>query len=150
MTTACAAWFARQAVAAKGGRLDVATSLLWQGAAYAVWLPVAGVVWVLIRRVGAGRWALAALPVAGLAIVPLTAFGAVAVDLAFGMGSATETSARMLARMPVSILLYTAICAVGAAAAHHSRAVEAEARARTLEGALVIARQAMSGSPSPP
>lgn len=150
MTTACAAWFARQAVAANGGRLDVATSLLWQGTAYALWLPVAGVVWILIRRFGAGRWALAALPVAGLVIVPLTAFGAVAVDLAFGMGIPTETPARILARVPVSILLYTAICAVGAAAAHRSRAVEAEARARTLEGALAIARQAMSGSGTPP
>jgi DNA-binding LytR/AlgR family response regulator len=149
-TTACAAWFARQAVAANGGRLDVVTSLLWQGAVYALWLPVAGVVWMLIRRLGAGRWALAALPVAGLVIVPLTAFGAVAVDLAFGMGTSAETPARTLARVPVSILLYTAICAVGAAAVHRSRAVEAETRARTLEGALVIARQAVSGSGKPP
>ena len=57
---------------------------------------------------------------------------------------------RTLARIPVSILLYTAICAVGAAAAHRSRAVEAQARARTLEGALTIARQAMAGSDTPP
>lgn len=150
MTTACAAWFTRQAVEANGGRLDVATSLLWQGAAYTLWLPVAGVVWLLIRRFGAGFGALLAMTVAGLAIVPLTALGAVGVDLVFGTGTSVEMPVRTLARIPVSILLYTAICAVGAAAAHRSRAVEAQARARTLEGALTIARQAMAGSDTPP
>jgi DNA-binding LytR/AlgR family response regulator len=146
MTTACAAWFARQAARANGESLEVATSLLWQGASYALWLPVAGVVWLLIRRFGAGLGALTALTVAGLVIVPLTAAGAVFVDLAFGSGAATEAGGRTLARIPVSILLYTAISAVGAAAAHRDRAAEAHSRARMLELALAVARRTGSGA----
>lgn len=150
MTTVCAAWFARQAVEANGGRLDVPASLLWQGAIYALWLPVAGLVWLLIRRFGAGSAALVAMTVAGLVLVPLTSLAAVRIDMAFGTGAGAELAARTLARMPIFILLYTAICAVGAAAAHRSRAVEAQAHARRLEEALATAREAISGSNAPP
>ncbi len=150
VTTVCAAWFMRRAVEAIGGHLGVADSLMWQGATYALWLPVAVVVWLLIRRFGAGLAALAALTVAGLAIVPLAALGGAAIDLAFAAGPASELAGRALGRTPVAILLYTAICAVGAAAAHRSRAVEAQAHARTLEAALRAAREALAGSDAPP
>jgi DNA-binding LytR/AlgR family response regulator len=149
MTTVCAAWFMRRAVEARGGRLAVAESLMWQGATYALWLPVAVVVWLVIRRFGAGLAALAALTVAGLLVVPLAALGGAAVDLAFAAGPAAELPARTLARTPVAILLFTAICAVGAAAAHRSRAVEARAHARTLEAALKIARKALASPETP-
>ena len=150
ITTVCAAWFARQAVEANGGQLDLTTSLLWQGCTYAVWLPVAGAVWLLIRRFGAGLAALTVLTGAGLALVPLTSLGAVMINLAFEMGASAEVPARTLGRIPVSILLYTAICAVGAAATHRTRAVQSQAHARTLETALAMAREAVSGSAASP
>lgn len=150
MTTVCAAWFMRRAVEARGGRVDVTESLMWQGATYALWLPVAILVWLMIRRFGAGLAALAALSVAGLAVVPLAALGGAAIDLAFAGGPASELAGRALARTPVAILLYTAICAVGAAAAHRSRAVAAQAHARTLEAAVRAAREASTGSDAPP
>lgn len=34
-TTLCAAWFARRSAAGRGAPVDVAASLLWQGAIYA-------------------------------------------------------------------------------------------------------------------
>lgn len=139
----------RRAVEAKGGHLGVAESVMWQGAIYALWLPVAVVVWLVIRRFGAGMAALAALTVTGLAIVPLKALGGAAIDLAFVAGPVSGLAERAVARTPVAILLYTAICAVGAAAAQRSRAVEAQARARTLEAALRAARAALAESEDP-
>lgn len=130
--------------------MSVAESLTWQGATWAIWLPVAFVVWRLIRRFGAGLAALAALTVAGLAIVPLAALAGASIDLAFAAGPASELASRMLGKTPIAILIYTAICAVGAAAAHRSRAVEAQAHARTLEAALRAARETLAGSDAPP
>jgi DNA-binding LytR/AlgR family response regulator len=150
MTTVCAAWFMRRMVETDARRLGVAESLMWQGATYGLWLPVAALVWLAIRRFGAGLAGLAALTIAGLAIVPLAALGGAAVDLAFAAGPASELAERTLGRAPVAILLYTAICSVGAAAAHHGRAVEARAQARTLEAALRAAREALNGSETPP
>jgi DNA-binding LytR/AlgR family response regulator len=149
VTTVCAAWFMRRAVEAGGGRLGVVDSLMWQGASYGLWLPVAIIVWLMIRRFGAGLAALAALTVAGLVVVPFVSLGGAAIDLAFAEGPASELAGRALARTPVAILLYTAICAVGAAAAHRSRAVEAQAHARTLEAALRAAREALAGNDAP-
>lgn len=154
MTTACAAWFMRRAVEAGGGQLGVAGSLWWQGLTFGLWLPVAAVVWLLIRRFGAGPGAFAALTVAGLVIVPVAALGGAFMDLTFAGRPAAELAARTLGRVPVAILLYTAVCAVGAAAAHRRRAVEARARAgmleTALEEALAAARRAASVAEAPP
>jgi DNA-binding LytR/AlgR family response regulator len=46
--------------------------------------------------------------------------------------------------MPVAILLYTAVAAVGVAAAHHRQAARAQVRADALEAALATARQALA------
>jgi len=154
MTTVCAAWFMRRADAANGGDLGVVEALAWQGATFGLWLPVAGLVWLLIRRFGAGPAAFAALTAAGIVVVPLAALGGAVADLSFAGGPTAELPSRGLARTPVAILLYTAICAVGAAAAHRSRAVAARTRAReletALEGALSAARLAAAGSKQPP
>ena len=141
VTTVSAAWFMRRAVEARGGRLSIADSLIWQGAAFALWLPVSVIVWLVIRRFGAGLAALGALTVAGLAIVPLAAVGGAAIDLAFAEGATADLMERALTRTPVAILLYTAICAVGAAALHRSRAAAARAYAQSLEAVVRSARE---------
>ncbi|HZV84768.1 MAG TPA: LytTR family DNA-binding domain-containing protein [Brevundimonas sp.] len=137
MTTVCAAWFLRRG---SDGDLGLAESLRWQGAVYGLWLPVAALVWLLLRRFGAGPLAFAALSVAGFLIAPLHSLAARSIDLAFGAGGAGLLDGA-IARAPVSMLIYTAICAVGAAAAHRSRAVEARMHARSLESALARARE---------
>lgn len=140
-----AAWFARRFAAERGEGLDVATSLLWQGAIYAAWLPVAGLTWLLLRRWGPGPRGLAALAVSGLAVVPLEALAASTIDgLFWAVPVLARALARTLERVPVSILLYTAIVAIGLAVAYARRAAEARARTRDLETALAGAREALA------
>jgi len=150
-TTLCAAWFARRFAANQGGRLSVLHSLFWQGAIYAAWLPAAAIVWLLMRRYGSGAIGHLALYLTGALIVPLESLTSALIDNAFAAGSVTIAT-RTLARLPVSLLLYTAIVAIGLAAAHHRRANDERARARALEIALDQARQALaraSATPSP-
>lgn len=137
-TTVCAAWFARRFALAEGEDLGVWRSLIWQGAIYAAWLPAIGVVWITLRRFGAGARGVSAAFATGLAVVPLEALIASLIDQAFAGGGAL--SAQVLGRTPVCILLHTAIVAVGLAAAHHGRAAEARARNALLEAALAEAR----------
>lgn len=137
-TTVCAAWFGRRFAESHGLSLGVVRSLVWQGCVYAAWLPAAGLAWLLLRRFGAGARGLLAASVAGVVVVPLEALASSLIDQAFVGG--TDLAGRMLGRTPVCILLYTAIVAVGLAAAHHRRAAEARARNALLEAALAEAR----------
>ncbi|AYV49408.1 DNA-binding protein [Caulobacter flavus] len=139
VTSVSAAWFARRLAAGRGQTLSVAASLLWQGAIYAAWLPAAGVVWLLLRRFGAGGRGIAASFAAGVAVVPLEALAASLIDRAF-IGDGGDLAARVLDRTPVCLLLYSAVVAVGLAAAHHRRAREARDRNALLEAALAEAR----------
>ncbi len=118
--------------------LDVSTSLAWQGAVYAAWLPAAGLVWAILRRFGAGPRGLLASTLAGVVAVPLEAVASSLIDQAFIGG--TDLAGRVVGRIPVCILLYTAIAAVGLAAVHHRRAAEARAQNALLEAALAEAR----------
>lgn len=137
----------RRMVRARGGELDLPTSLLWQGAIYALWIPVAFLVAAIIRRLGTGGRGLAALAALG-ALTPLIALASAAIDARFGAGGPLLEAA--LGRLPVVLLIFTAVVAVGLAAAQRSRAVEASARARALEALLAEARTAARASPTPP
>ena len=137
VTTVCAAWFVRADTGA-----DMMTSLVWQGAIYALWLPVAGVVALILRRFGAGAQAFGAATVAMLVLVPLAALGTTWIDLSYRDSDMAGWAERALWRLPVAILLYTAIVAVGFAAAHRQRAVEARQRAEALERDLGAALEA--------
>jgi len=138
-TTVCAAWFARRFAIAEGEDLSVWRSLVWQATIYAAWLPAIGVVWITLRRFGAGARGVSAAFAAGLVVVPLEALVASLIDQAFVGGGAV--SARVLGRTPVCILLHTAIVAIGLAAVHHGRATKARARNALLEAALAEARR---------
>ena len=137
-TTLSAAWFARRFAAERGIVLDVPTSLAWQGSVYAAWLPAAGLVWWVLRRFGSGPRGVLASFAVGIVATPLEALASSLIDQAFVGGS--DLSGRVLGRVPVCILLYTAIVAVGLAAAHHRKAAEARARNALLEAALAEAR----------
>lgn len=145
-TTLSAAWFARRAARGAGAPISLEHSLLWQGASYALWLPVAGLVWAILRRFGAGGRGVAVLTLAALLVAPLASLAAAWTDMAFkgADGGLAQALGRALGRSPVSILLYTAIAAAGLAAAHRQRAVEIQARADDLEAALVKARQTVA------
>lgn len=141
-TTVCAAWFARRFAAARHRELGVLESLVWQGGIYAAWLPAAAAVWLLMRRFGTGAIGLLALYQAGVLIVPLEALVSAAIDAAYAPGP--SLAVRTLARLPICLLLYTAIIAIGLAAAQRRRAAEERARAQVLEIALDDARQALA------
>jgi hypothetical protein len=143
MTTVCAAWFARRFAEDRGDAVSLIDSLIWQGGIYAAWLPAAGIVWLLLRRYGTGAISLLVLYQAGVLVVPLEALTSSLIDGAFSPTTA-NLAARVLGRMPVALLLYTAIIAIGLAAANHQRARDERARARSLETALVEAREALT------
>lgn len=140
-TTVSAAWFARQAVASNGGEMSLGQSLRWQGSAYLPWLAVAGLVWAVIRVFGPGLRGAFALLAAGAAVVPAMCLLTVWIDTQFVSGSG-EWTARAMVRAPVAILLYTAVCAVGLAATHRTRAVAERERAAALEADLAAALSA--------
>lgn len=150
-TTFCAAWFARQSARAAGTPIGFVESVAWQGASYALWLPVAGLIWAILRRFGSGGRALTVLALGTVPVVALESIGAAWLDMAFRAsgGGVTEALARGLARSPVSILLYTALAAAGLAAAHRQRAVEVQARADQLEAALAEARRVVAHQAAP-
>jgi DNA-binding LytR/AlgR family response regulator len=145
-TTLCAAWYARRA---SGGALEVGRSLAWQGASYAAWVPVAALVWLILRRYDARGRGMIALALSAVVVAPLESLAAAWIDMAFVGGEGwSEASGRALGRLPVSILLYTAIAAVGVAAAHHRRIGLERARSDRLEAALMAARARLE-SPKP-
>ena len=150
-TTLSAAWFARRAARAAGAPMSFVESVSWQGASYALWLPFAGLVWAMLRRFGAGGRGVAVLTLAAILLVPLESLAAAWTDMAFrGAGGGWgEALGRAVGRLPVSILLYTAIAAAGLAAAHRQKAVEVQARADDLETALETARGALARQVAP-
>lgn len=141
MTTLCAAWFLRHAAAARGGELDLATSLHWQASVYAVWWPVGLLIWQTMRAMPQTARAVAALTLAGLVVVPAAAVVTTTIDTVFSGRSGIAVEA-VIGRVPVMLLIYTAIVATGFAAVHRSRFVAARDRISALEDALAAARTA--------
>lgn len=99
--------------------------------------------WLLLRRFGSGAIGMLALYQAGVLVVPLEALVSSLIDAAYAPGGAA-LAVRTFYRLPICLLLYTAIIAVGLAAAHHRQAQDERARARVLEGALAQAREALA------
>lgn len=142
----CAAWFARRFSAGGEQDLGLWDSLAWQGSIYAAWLPVALVVWLLIRRFGSGLFGLLALYLAGGLVVPLEALISSSIDRAHASGAGF--GAGLFGRLPVSALLYTVIVAVGLAAAEHRLARKERQRSVALEVALEHARRVAGATPA--
>lgn len=146
-TTVCAAWFARRMAEDRGRSLGLLDSLTWQGGVYAAWLPAAAAVWLMLRRFGPGAIGMLALYQAGVLIVPLEALASAAIDTQYVPGP--DLASRTFGRLPISLLLYTALIAIGLAAANHQRAADEKKRARVLETALSDARDALTEAAAP-
>ena len=138
-TVLAVAWYLRRGSA----DLSVGGSLLWAALSYTPWLAVAGLTWAVIRRTGAGwRRAIGSLAAVMLPAVPLIAALNARTDISFlnHAGEGGEWSARTIDRLPVVLLLYTAVVAVGLAAAYWRRARDASDRIAVLTTALSEAR----------
>lgn len=122
--------------------LSALSALTWAVLSYAPWLGVAALVWATLRRFGAGWRAAGILAAAMLVLAPMIALLNAGTDLAFLDREWTwaEGTSRAIDRLPVVILLYTAVVAVGFAAAAWARTREAHDRIRTLTAALAAAR----------
>lgn len=140
-TTVSAAWFLRRDFGA-----DLPTSLVWAALLYAPCLAMGGLVWGVLRRFGA-EWRAMAVLAALTPPVSLAAAGATAaLDGAMRGPAPDDVVSGMISRLPVALLLYTAIAAAGLAAAHWRRAVRQKAEMETLAAALAEARRAASES----
>ena len=137
-TVLVVAWYLRRGSA----DLSVGGSLLWAALSYMPWLAVAGLTWAVIRRTGAGWRAIGLLAAVMLVAVPLIAAMNARTDISFlnHAGEGGEWSTRTIDRLPVVLLLYTAVVAVGLAAAYWRRARDARDRIAVLTTALTEAR----------
>lgn len=137
-TVLTVAWYLRRGSA----DLSVSASLLWAALSYTPWLAVAGLTWAVIRRTGA-RWrAIGVLAAVMLPAVPLIAALNARTDMGFlnHAGEGGEWLARTIDRLPVVLLLYTAVVAIGLAAAYWRSARDASDRIAILTTALTEAR----------
>ncbi|WP_307364170.1 LytTR family DNA-binding domain-containing protein [Brevundimonas sp. SORGH_AS_0993] len=137
-TVFAVAWYLRRGMA----DLSVGASLLWAALSYMPWLGVAGLTWSVIRRVGAGWRAAGVLAAVMLLAVPLIAALNARTDMDFlkHASEGEEWAARTIDRLPVVLLLYTAVVAVGLAAAYWRSARDARDRIAVLTAALSEAR----------
>lgn len=137
-TVLAVAWYLRRGSA----DLSVSASLLWAALSYMPWLAVAGLTWAVIRRTGAGWRAIGSLAAVMLPAVPLIAALNARTDMSFlnHAGEGGEWLARTVDRLPVVLLLYTAVVAVGLAAAYWRSARDASDRIAVLTTALAEAQ----------
>lgn len=137
-TVLSVAWYLRR----DRPELALSTSLLWAGLSYMPWLGVGALVWGAMRLWGPGWKTAGVLIAAMIVVVPLVAVFGTRLDLAFLHMTATsgEWIERTIDRLPVALLLYTATVAVGMAASHGRRALEAQDRIARLTHALTVAR----------
>lgn len=114
-TTVTAAWFLRRA-----HPLTATESLAWAAALYAPWLGVAALVWLVLRLFGSAGRGLSLLAILTLPITILTGVAMTSIDAAMkGLHPSMEAiMERSIDRLPVTLLLYTAVAALGLAAAH--------------------------------
>lgn len=140
-TIVSAAWFVRRDHGA-----DVPASLIWAALLYAPTVVTGLLVWGVLRRFGA-EWR--AMGVLAALTAPAVGAAALAMTLADGVMRGAgwpvrEIAARSIDRLPVAILLYTALCAAGLAAAHWRRDLRRRAEMETLSAALAEARRTQS------
>lgn len=138
-TVLSVAWYLRRA----DPDLGLATALTWAALTYAPWIGVGLLVWAVMRLWGPGWKTAGLLTAATLVVVPLVAACDTRLGLAFArtVPEAGEWARRIIDRLPVVLLLYTALIAAGLAAAHWRRAHEAQKRIAVLTEALAAARR---------
>lgn len=114
-TTVTAAWFLRRA-----HPIDAVASLVWAAGLYAPWLGIAVLVWMVLKRLGPTSWGLSILAALTFPVTLLTGLAMTMIDAAMrGLRPSTGIVMDLsIDRLPVTLLLYTAIAAMGLAASH--------------------------------
>ena len=123
----------------------------WQAVNWGCWIPVGWLLWAHFRRRGLGARSLTGFALAGLVVAPALALLSAALSAAFSPYVGVEdVGAQAEGKLPVALLAYTALGAVGFAAAAQRRADTAARLAADLAAALERARAAPTSSgPAP-
>lgn len=114
-TTVTAAWFLRRA-----HPIDAVASLVWAASLYAPWLGIAALVWMVLKILGPTSWGLSVLAILTVPVTLLTGIAMTLIDATMrGLRPSTGVVMNLsIDRLPVTLLLYTAIAAMGLAASH--------------------------------
>lgn len=142
-TTVSAAWFLRRDYGA-----DLAASLVWAGLLYAPGVATGLLVWAVLRLFGAEWRGIGALAALSPPAVIAAAWASTGVDgVLRGAGwTVADIAGRVIDRIPVALLIYTALCAAGLAIAHWRRAIRQKAETDALSVALAQTRRAQSAT----
>jgi DNA-binding LytR/AlgR family response regulator len=142
-TILSASWFLR-----RDHEAAFLTSLIWAALLYAPTAISGLLVWRVLRLFGAEWRAIGVLAALSPSAILLPAWASTAVDGAFRSAHWTgaEVAARVIDRLPVALLLWTALCAAGLAAAHWRRAIRQKAEMDALSAALAEARRTQAPS----
>ncbi len=143
MTVVSAAWFLRRLHAEAHAPLGVWTSLVWQGLLYAGWAPVVGAIWLIYRRFGARASTYLALAGFGIVAIAGHAVFGVWLDGRFSGEGLDHFARRVEHRLPVEILIYSALCAA-------ALAIRLQGEKDQLARALEAARGAAAADVSAP
>jgi len=140
-TTISAAWFLRRDFS-----LSVWPSIGWAALLFSPWVAVGLLVWAVLGLLGDRRRAVGVLTLLAFPVVPIAALAATEVDGAMqgADGPWSEVLNRSIDRLPVAILLYTAVAATGLAAAWWRRADRQRREMEALKAALDAARTAQA------
>lgn len=143
-TTVSAAWFLRRDLG-----LGVSESLVWAALTFSPWVAVGLLVWLVLRIMGAEVRTIIVLLGLAAPVVPVAALAATAVARAMHQAdwSGAEIIERAVDRLPVAILLYTALIAAGLATAYWRRAERHAREMQALALALQHARTAQAAGP---
>ena len=119
---------------------------------FSPWIAVGLLVWLVLGLLEARARAVALLAVLALPVVPLAAVAATAIDGAMRgqHWTSVELLRRTVDRLPVAILLYTAVVAVGLAAAWWLRADRHRREMQALAAALEALRAPQVPAPEGP
>lgn len=144
-TVVSAAWFLR-----RDHGLDLVASLGWAALLFSPWVVVGLVVWAVLRISQSQARAIVILTGLSLPIVPLAAVAATTVDAALrdAHWSGGEIVTRSVDRLPVAILLYTAVVAASLAAAYWLRADRHRREMQALAAALEALRAPATATPA--
>lgn len=146
-TTVSAAWFLRRDYG-----FGVVDSIGWAGLMFSPWVAVGLMVWSVLRLMHARLGAVTLLTALAVPIVPMAATAATTIDRALRAADWTwaEILRRSIDRLPVAILLYTAVVAAGLAAAYWLRADRHRREMQALAAALDVLRAPPTVTPESP
>ncbi|HEX8471740.1 MAG TPA: LytTR family DNA-binding domain-containing protein [Brevundimonas sp.] len=140
-TAVSAAWFLRRDYG-----FGLVPSIVWAALLFSPWVVVGLMVWAVLNRISAPARAITVLATLVAPVVPATALASTLIDSELRKADWTWSVVveRSVDRLPVAILLYTAVAACGLAAVWWRRADRQRREIGSLSAALKALRSAQA------